>query len=156
MFSDSELNYLSGLINRYKQEGYKYYLLHTVSSEDSDYNICLYLSKEQIIASSSDNFILPDLTLELHINTYDLSVNRDILFIEHGDIEVSSNEFVYTNSKLNYELINYPINPDLLVSSFDSSNSNTYSLVTIFLLCSIFLYLFIKSVLNIRRQVINI
>ena len=151
MLSDSELNYIIGLINRYKQEGYDYYLLHTVSDEDSGYNICLYLSKEQIIANTSDKFVLPDLTLELHINTYDLSTSRDILFIEHGEIEIDTNEFVYTNAKTNYELIDYPVNPDLLVSSADSSNSNMYSLVSIFLMCSIFLYIFIKSVLNIKR-----
>ncbi len=156
MLDENVLNYCVGLINRYKQEGYKNYLLHTISDND-DYDLCLYLSKDDIVAVNDNVFLLSDLTIQININTTSLNnsigdvFSRDILFVTSGEKDIDINEVVYTNAKVNYNLLDYTINPDLLVSSSDSSNSNTYSLVIIFLLCSIFLYIFIKSLLRIKN-----
>lgn len=156
MLDENVLNYCVGLINRYKQEGYKNYLLHTLSNND-EYDLCLYLSKEPIVAVNDNNFILSDLTIQININTSSLEnfgeeiFSRDILFIASGEKDIGIEEIVYTNAKVKYNLLDYSINPDLLVSASDSSNSNTYSLVIIFLLCSIFLYIFIKSLLRIKN-----
>ena len=57
MLTSVELDYLKLLIMRYRNKGYYNYLCHTVSDNNSsDYDLCVYFSKEKIIADSDNQF----------------------------------------------------------------------------------------------------
>ena len=56
MFTVQENEYILGLINVYKELGYKYYIVHTVTVENNVYDLCFYFSSETIEAISADSF----------------------------------------------------------------------------------------------------
>lgn len=160
MFSQTEENYIKALINTYKQQGYNYYLTHTITETDYNYDIYLYVSKEEIKAVTPTTF---DLTNAICIyidsssrndNTYNPSTHsRDR--IENGNltasVEVNQAEFIYTNATFTYSETVGCINPDLLLQSSDSYVSLRISAVIIFILIVTFLYTFFTNILRIRK-----
>lgn len=59
MLSSVELEYVKSLISTYYAKGYKYYLCTTVTETNyttTDYDICIYFSKEPIEAVTDNYF----------------------------------------------------------------------------------------------------
>ena len=56
MLSQIELEYVKGVLNAYYAKGYKYYLVHSVTEYNNEYDVCIYLSKEKINAISDNYF----------------------------------------------------------------------------------------------------
>lgn len=154
MLSVQELEYVKSLINTYKFKGYKYYLCTTNSDSSIPTDIYLYLSKKEIKAVS-DTIFTTDEGIVLKIdNSYKYNEKYDVLTIENkivGNIfTVDKYEYVYTNCK--YETTETTIiYPDILLSNSSNFDTVTFYGITSFMIISIFLYLFTKSILRIRR-----
>lgn len=159
MFSAVESEYLRGLLNVYKEQGYKYYLAHTITESDNDYDFCVYLSQDKITSSAPNKFNLSDNSIVIYVdsssrndNSYNPSTgSRDLLLVARGVIDVNVAEFIYTNSEVSYNLIDNAINPDILISGVNSYDNKLFSYGLMFVVISIFLYMFIKSILRIRK-----
>lgn len=159
MFTSVEVDYLKGLLNTYASRGYKYYVAHTVTETDNNYDMLVYLSKNEITSSRPNTFNIPDNSIVISIdsssrndNSYNPSVHsRDILGFYHGNLEVNIAEFIYTNSDVTYELTTNVINPDILMSASDSYNNKLIDYSLLFIVISIFIYMFIRSLLRLKR-----
>lgn len=159
MFSTSEVEYLKSLLNVYCNLGYKNYVAHTVTETDNEYDFCVYLSKDKITSSDSNTFNLSDNSIVVYVdstsrndNSYNPSTgSRDTVFHYHGDLDVNLAEFIYTNAEVSYTEIDYPVNPDILLSGVDSYKSLMLSASLLFVLVNVFLFMFIKSLLRLRR-----
>lgn len=158
MFSSVEVDYLKGLVNSYEKKGYKYYIAHTVTENNNNYDFVVYLSQDKIESHSSSSFYLTDNSIVIYIdssqrndNSYSPSIHtRDVLQQYKGLVRVDVAEFIYTNATVLYSLIEEPLNPDILLSSSDSYSSITLSYTTIICVCFCFLYSVIKTFLRIR------
>lgn len=159
MFSTLEENYIKSLINTYKKEGYSYYVVHTVTETDNEYDFYIYFSQDEIIFTNSYTFELSDNSLMLKVdsssrndNSYNPSIgHRDLVFYESGTINVNVAEFIYSNAGYNYSLIVHSLNPDIMNSGLDSYNNNLISLSLLCICSSIFLFMFVRSLLRLRR-----
>lgn len=158
MFTDVELNYIKSIVNTYKKHGYKYYLCHTVTERYNDYDATIYLSKEPIKASTENTFVLNN-ALVINIDsssrndTNDTSISyRTLLHNSNysGSISVNIAEFIYTNAECIYELTSFVKQPDIMNSGVTNPDNMIINYSSVFLVLSIFLYLFIKSVLRIK------
>lgn len=77
MLTAVELEYVKSLISIYYSKGYKYYLITTVTeigSNASDYDLCIYFSKEPIEAIT-DNYFQVKNGIQIFI---DSSSKRDL------------------------------------------------------------------------------
>lgn len=77
MLTAVELEYVKALISTYYAKGYKYYLCTTVTefgNNASDYDICIYFSKEPIEAIT-DNYFEVKNGVQIYI---DSSSKRDL------------------------------------------------------------------------------
>ena len=109
MLSSLESEYLKGLISTYKLKGYGYYLAHTVTENNNDYDVCVYFSKSKIKAIDQNIFSIEN-GLKIYIDSssrsYNTSYNtpRVVLADNNFNATISVNvaEFVYTNSILGY------------------------------------------------------
>lgn len=159
MFTAVESEYLKGLLNVYCELGYKYYVAHTVTESDNYYDMYVYLSKDEITSSSPNRFNLSDNSVVIRIdsssrndNSYNSSTHsRDTLFVHSGELTVNLAEFIYTNADVTYSLIDNSLNPDVLMSGVNSYDNKLFSYSLMFMVVSIFLYMFIKSILRLRR-----
>lgn len=159
MFSALEESYIKSLINTYKKHGYSHYVVHTVTENDNIYDFYIYFSRDEITFSNSYTFELSDNSLMLKIdsssrndNNYNPSTgHRDIVFYKRGIVNVNIAEFIYTDCNFTYSLIDDCLNPDIMYSGVDSYNINLISLSLLFICTSIFLFMFIKSILRLRR-----
>lgn len=159
MFTTVESEYLKGLLNVYYEKGYKYYIAHTITEQNNDYDFCVYLSKDKITSSSPNKFNLSDNSIVIYVdssqrndNSYNPSTgNRDLLLVYHGNLTVNIAEFIYTNSSVSYSLVDNALNPDILMSGVNSYDNKIFSFGLMFVVISVFLYMFIKSILRIRR-----
>lgn len=156
MLSVQELEYIRSLISVYSKEGYKYYVCVTQSDTNIDTDIYLYLSKNKIKALnnktfSSDSMIRID--IDTSYNRYnDKPTILNLVNNVPGNLFViDTYEYVYTNCEFDYATTEQNYYPDLLLSNSDSYESLGNMYLSTFLLVSIFLYLFIKSILRIRR-----
>ena len=152
MLSVQELEYVKSLINTYKKQGYNYYLLTTNSNNDVSADIYLFLSKEEIKALDDVTFSIVN-GIKINIDySYRYNENPYILTmfdtVENNVYIIDKHEYIYSNCSYNYKATTSVIYPDILLSGSDSYYS---SYVLSFLLISIFLYMFIKSILRIRR-----
>lgn len=159
MFTAQESDYLKGLLNVYKELGYKYYVAHTVTETNNNYDMYVYLSKDKITSSSPSDFNLSDNSIVIYIdsssrndNNYNPSVHtRDILYPYSGSLHVHIAEFIYTNADVTYSLVGDSVNPDILLTGANNYDNKLFSYGLMFIVVSIFLYTFIKSILRIRR-----
>lgn len=145
--------YVRSLINTYRKQGYKYYLCCTNSDNNINTDIYLYLSKNEIIAISDTVFSI-DNGIRVNIDTSSNTYSRDdMLSIENNIVgnmfTVDTYESIYTNCK--YENNDVVLYPDIMLSSSDTYSGIIYMGVSSFMFVSIFLYLFIKNILRIRR-----
>lgn len=160
MFTQAEENYIKALINTYKKQGYNYYLCHTITETNNNYDICLYVSKEEIKSISSSVF---DLTNAIGIyidssqrndNAYNPSIHsRDLMF--DGNIttivNVNDAEFIYTNAIYTYSETSTVVNPDLLVQGSESVEMFNMIAVIELVLIITFIYTFFANILRIRK-----
>ena len=155
MLSVNELEYLKSLINRYQKEGYKYYVCTTVSESNIVPDLYLFLSKDKIEFVDNKTFTIKN-GIRLSIDTnYSYNTRPNVLSLDLlnvNDIYVlSSYEFIYSNCSYAYELTQNVIYPDLLLSDSNSYLDLNVSFLSCFLILSILLYLFVKSIFRIRR-----
>lgn len=121
MLSNSESDYIKSLILTYKSQGYDYYLCSTIS-DNSDYDIVIYFSKEKIIALTTDRFEVKE-GIRLYIDSSSKSTyntNDSVVSGSYsGIITVDIAEFSYTNAKLSedYSIFTQAISPDILENS---------------------------------------
>ncbi len=156
MFSQQEIDYVLSLINTYRRLGYNYYVCHTITENDNIYDICIYFSKKEIKATSSTTFDLIN-AIQINIDSssrnYNSSIHsRDTLVSSDLTkiININSAEFIYTNATVSNSAITL-VNPDLRLNAA-SNYDNTLLLASNLFMCSvIFLYLFFKSILRLRR-----
>ena len=136
-----------------------YYLCHTVTETDNNYDVYIYFSEKEIKALSSNAFEL-DNALCIKIdsstrndNSYNPSTHsRTILSNSNysGAVDVNEAEFVYTNAIVNYEITLDTINPDINYNGYSVVDS-WYSITILFVLVIFFIYTFIKDIFRIRR-----
>ena len=69
MFSVLEESYIKSLINTYKKYGYNYYVVHTVTESDNEYDFYIYFSKDDIVFSNSYAFTLSDNSLMVKVDS---------------------------------------------------------------------------------------
>ena len=158
MFSSIEIDYLKGLLNVYLKNGYKYYVAHTITQNNNNYDFVVYLSKDKITSHTSSSFYLSDNSIVIYIdssarndNGYNPSLHsRDIIDTFSGAISVDVAEFIYTNVDVSYSLTSDTLNPDILLSSSYSYNSNLLGFTILFFVVSIFIYLVVKTFLRLR------
>lgn len=159
MFSQQEIDYILSLINTYRRLGYQYYMCHTVTEDNNVYDICIYFSQKEIKAVTSTTFDLSN-AIQINIdsssrndNSYNGSTHsRDTLVSSNLTkiINVNAAEFIYTNATVSNSAITL-VNSDLTLNNA-SNYQDTLLLATNLFMCSvIFLYLFFKSILRLKR-----
>ena len=159
MFSQVEIDYVLSLINTYQRLGYKNYLCHTITENDDVYDISIYFSKKEIKVVTNNTF---DLTEAIHIeidssNRNDSGYNpsthsRDYVVSSNltSIVEVNQAEFIYTNATPNTSSIT-AVNPDLLLNASQNYNNSILIGAGVVLCGMIFLYMFFKSILRVKR-----
>ena len=154
MLSVQELEYVTSLINTYKFQGYKYYLCSTNSDTSNLTDIYLYLSKKEIKAINNSIFTIDNGIVVKIDDSYRYNEKNKVLTIENSVVgnvfTIDEYEYVYTNCK--YDTTETTIvYPDMLLSNSSNFDTITFYGITSFMIISIFLYLFTKSILRIRR-----
>lgn len=159
MFTATEENYLKGLISVYAKQGYNYYICHTVTEINNDYDVYIYFSKKEIKAITPTTFDVTD-SVFIKIdsstrNSYnnDNGHNRALVSDVNytGIVDVHIAEFIYTNAVANYEGNTLVINPDITLNSSSNYSYLKSSSIFIFILFIIFLYTFIADILRFRK-----
>lgn len=160
MFSAVEENYLKGLISSYYKKGYKFYVCHTITENNNEYDVAVYFSKNEIVASTPLTF---DISNGVYIKidsssrySYNDSSNIYKSLLVDGNynniLSVDKAEFIYTNAKTTYAETSLPINPDINYNTSNSySNIYSYSII-ICLITVLFLYIFIRDLLRFGRK----
>lgn len=158
MLSENEYDYLLGLINVYKKQGYNYYLCSTISNRDIDYDFIVYFSKNEIKDLDSLEFLLEDaVVIQINSNSYNTDYNKipvkNIVNVSYsGSVKFTEYDYIYTNAVYNTSS-SYFINPDVSISSSSNYELLRLSYVNCLLLGIIFIYIFVKSLLRLKRQV---
>lgn len=160
MFTQVEENYIKSLINTYKKEGYNYYICHTVTENDNNYDVYIYFSKEEIKAVSNNTF---DLTNAIYIqldssnrndNSYNSSTHSRIRIVNskvNSIVEINQAEFIYTNAIHSYKTETTVLNPNLMLQGSNSYFSICFMIVSLIVLLITFLYTFISNIFRLRK-----
>ena len=159
MFSQQEIDYILSLINTYRRLGYKYYVCHTVTEDNNNYDIRSYFSKKEIKAITSSTFDLTN-AIQIDVDSSSRNDNSYNSSTHSRDTIVSSNltkiiniyqaEFIYTNATIS-NVATTIANPDLRLNSASNYDNTLLLASVLFMCCSIFLYLFFKSILRLKR-----
>lgn len=156
MLSDTDKDFLLGLISAYKKDGYKYYLCSTISDRNSEYDFVIYFSKEEIQSLSNLQFKLKNaIVLQIDSSTYYYTDNNNprinLLNSNLTDtININQYEFIYTNSTIELSS-SHIINPDITLSNNTSYDIKNLSITSCMLLAVIFIYIFIHSILRLKN-----
>lgn len=156
MLSENEYDYLLGLINVYKKQGYNYYLCSTISNRDIDYDFIVNFSKNEIKDLDSLEFLLEDaVVIQINSNSYNTDYNKipvkNIVNVSYsGSVKFTEYDYIYTNAVYNTSS-SYFINPDVSISSSSNYELLRLSYVNCLLLGIIFIYIFVKSLLRLKR-----
>ena len=156
MLSENEYDYLLGLINVYKKQGYNYYLCSTISNRDIDYDFIVYFSKNEINDLDILEFLLEDaVVIQINSNSYNTDYNKipvkNIVNVSYsGSVKFTEYDYIYTNAVYNTSS-SYFINPDVSISSSSNYELLRLSYVNCLLLGIIFIYIFVKSLLRLKR-----
>ena len=160
MFSTVEESYIKGLISSYYQKGYKFYVVHTITENNDEYDACIYFSKSEIKAITPLTFdVTNGVCIKLDSSSrysYNDSSNIYKSLLVDGNynniLSVDKAEFIYTNAKTTYAETSLPINPDINYNTSNSySNIYSYSII-ICLITVLFLYIFIRDLLRFGRK----
>lgn len=155
MLSEQEFEYVKNLVSTYQKLGYKYYVCYTTTDDNIDIDVNVCFSKKEIHAISDNIFSIEDgikITLKSSNYRYNDRPNVvNLITTISGDlIAVNDYEYIYTNAITDYDTTEYVVNPDLLYSNLNYENTQ-YFYISVFLLSVIFLYMFVKSILRLRR-----
>ena len=147
MFTNNEIDYVKSLIETYLNKGYKYYLAHTIT-DNSEYDICIYFSKDKIDAMS-DSYFDVEKGIKLLIDssaksTYNYDEN-DTASSYNGTVDIDVSEFIYTNAISEYAYTSIPLNPDITLD-YKEEKVNSLLLIIVTIL---FIYIFIRDLLGI-------
>lgn len=144
MLTSLEQEYIKSLISVYNRKGYKYYVCHTITETNNDYDVCIYFSKEEI-ESSSDNYFVVKEGIRIYIDSSSRSNYNynsiDEVSYYNGSVIVDTSEFVYSNCTVKYALTSFPLNPDLMIDT----SENIVEVISLFILVIAFGYMFIKD-----------
>lgn len=160
MFSSLEEDFILSIIQTYAKDGYKYYMAHTITENNNNYDICLYLSKKDITAYDNYTYLIEN-GLCIYIdssprndNGYNLSTHERIILSNNNVnnmVYINNAEFVYSNSNLNYKYTSDIVQPDLLLNSANSYFDKECMSVGVIFIIIFFLYIFIKDILRVGR-----
>lgn len=155
MLSVQEFEYVKSIINTYQKQGYKYYVVVTNSNADINTDIYVYLSKDEIKALDDITFTINN-GIRINIdNTYRYNEQNNVLGLTTtipGDLFiVDKYEYIYSNCSYEYKTTESVRYPDILLSGDNSTLENYCMTLSLFMVVSIFLYLFFKSILRVRR-----
>lgn len=160
MFSQVEENYIKGLISSYRKLGYNYYICHTITENNNDYDIAIYFSKDEIKAITATSF---DISNGVYIRIDSSQRNDSGYYPSTGYRSVISNnnynevlsvniaEFIYTNAVIDYNETSIVVNPDIEFNASSSYIATKFDYLLIFILLITFLYTFITSLLRFRK-----
>ena len=155
MFNEQEFEYVKNLVSTYMKQGYKYYVCYTNSDDDVDIDVTICFSKNVIHAVNDTIFNIPNgIKITLKSSNYRYNERPDVINLQtyiSGDLVVVNDyEYIYTNAIIDYETTEYVVYPDLLYSDINYGNTQ-YLYISVFLLAIIFLYMFVNSILRLRR-----
>lgn len=154
MLSAIESDYIKGLISVYKAKGYNYYVCHTVTEQNNEYDFCIYFSKD-ITAISNDVFSVKN-GIKIYVDStsrsYNNSTPRVILSNSNysGTFSVHTAEFIYTNAVLDYSEGAYTLNPDISKSGVTNYEFDSFSIVLLVIVVTILLFNFIRVILRMK------
>lgn len=148
MFTAVELDYLVALLNTYKKQGYEYYMAHTVS-DGSEYDFCVYISKNEIKALNDNYFDCSQKdTLKILVDSSPKSSynagSRNNISSFRGNVTVDTTEFIYSNAIHEYSST-IVVNPDIMI---DYRVSHV-DIINLFIIVIIFGFLLVSKLLNI-------
>lgn len=148
MFTSVELDYLRALINTYYSKGYKYYMCHTITENNNEYDMCIYFSQEKIEAFSDTYFDVVH-GIRIYVDSSGKSTystgHRDVVSSFSGSVSVDKAEFIYTNADNDCSITTIPINPDIFI---DYSYKYT-DYAVMFVIIFVFLCYYIKVLFGI-------
>lgn len=156
MFSAVEESYLKGLIESYRNQGYRYYLAHTVTETNNNYDMYVYFSKKEIKAITSTMFDMTNAVClrvdssSRNDNSYNGSTHSriDIFNSSYSNVlSVNQAEFIYTNAEISYTSSNIVVQPDIEYSVIGS----TTDFAILFVLIISFLFTFVLTILRLKR-----
>ena len=156
MLSEYEYDFFLGLLNVYIKLGYNFYLCSTISNRDIDYDFIVYFSKNEIKDLDSLEFLLEDaVVIQINSNSYNTDYNKipvkNIVNVSYsGSVKFTEYDYIYTNAVYNTSS-SYFINPDVSISSSSNYELLRLSYVNCLLLGIIFIYIFVKSLLRLKR-----
>lgn len=156
MFSAVENDFIKSFVSAYFNEGYKYYIVHTVTETGNDYDLRFIFSKEDIQAVSDNDFVVVDaVVVDVDTSSRSDNYNQSIHSREtisqisySGAYEVNVAEFVYTNATPQFEGNTIVLNGDILASGTFNVDMFTWSFLTVFMLVLIFIYMFVSNIFN--------
>ena len=110
MLTAVESEYIRGLISVYQLKGYKYYMCHTVTENNNNYDACIYFSKDEIMAIDNNIFSVSS-GVKIYIDSSSRSYNYQTGYNDsprtliadnsfNGNVNVNVAEFVYTNANI--------------------------------------------------------
>ena len=128
----------------------------TISNRDIDYDFIVYFSKNEIKDLDSLEFLLEDaVVIQINSNSYNTDYNKipvkNIVNVSYsGSVKFTEYDYIYTNAVYNTSS-SYFINPDVSISSSSNYELLRLSYVNCLLLGIIFIYIFVKSLLRLKR-----
>lgn len=144
MLTSVESDYIKSLVSTYMNHGFKYYMVHSITDSNNDYDMCLYMSKNKIEALS-DNYFQVEKGIRVYIDSSSKSNyhidTRDDVDSFNGYVTVDIAEFIYTNAISDYSYNTLCLNPDFMVN-FQASK---YDVINCYLIVIMFLFIVISK-----------
>ncbi len=136
MFSAVELEYVAGLVEQMRGQGYPYYIARTVTESGTVYDAECVFSKEEITANSTTSFAVPAESVCYRIDSsgytiggsnYNQNDGPRVEMTEiSGTYSFADTEFAYSNATFN----SYSVLPDLRRRE-GSSGENTHAILLV-------------------------
>lgn len=136
MLSAVEMDYVSGLVEQMRGQGYGYYIARTVTESGNVYDVECIFSKEEITANSTTSFTVPADAVRYRIDSSGYTIGgssysqNDGPRVERttfsGTYSFADTEFAYSNATFSGN----SVLPDLRRRE-GSTNENTHAILLI-------------------------
>lgn len=136
MFSAVEMDYIAGLIEQMRGQGYEYYIARTVTENDVRWDAEVVFSKEEITANSTLSFNVPAGSIRYRIDSSGYTIGGSswsssdgprVEMTEYsGTYTFEDTEFAYSNAVFSGS----SVLPDLRRRE-GSTNENTHALLLV-------------------------
>lgn len=137
MLSAVEMDYVSGLVEQMRGQGYEYYIARTVTENNVRWDAEVVFSKEEITATSTTRFTVPAESVRYRIDSSGFTIggsswgdSNDGPRVEmtsiSGTYSFEDTEFAYSNATF----IGSSVLPDLRRRE-GSTNENTHALLLV-------------------------